>query len=488
MNDSRYFSLGHLTTESCHPLTRNLSVDCVENIDKAIEDFFKVDELALQSFEKNLFKIASLVDAVEKSLRAGGRVILCGCGATGRLSLSAETFFKKKYGAKLVAFMAGGDCALIRSIEKFEDFPEYGSRQLEGFFPTKNDLIVGITEGGETPFVIGAVEWAAKNCAESPFFIYCNPDEELVHVGRSKNVIQNKKIQKINLTCGPMALAGSTRLQASSVQLLCLCLALEKAFNESVQLDDLFSLFKKDHKKEIFLKLKDFIKWESELYSRGEKVNYFVDKESALSVLTDTTERAPTFGLAPFDGVKSGEINSFVYCFMLGVESPLSAWQEMLGRNPRVLNWSGHAGLTGISYLMDMDISEHNPRLKFVKNNVVIKNENNFLHLKFADQEIFFELSKGPAWMEQIFLKMLLNTHSTIVMGRIGRFVENLMVWVRPSNGKLINRACRYADILLREKNIIHDYEVIEKKCLEIYGTLAHNRSIVLEIVKALSS
>jgi N-acetylmuramic acid 6-phosphate etherase len=44
----------------------------------------------------------------------------------------------------------------------------------------------------------------------------------------------------------------------------------------------------------------------------------------------------------------------------------------------------------------------------------------------------------------------MLNMHSTLVMGRLGRFEGNLMTWVYPSNGKLIDRAARYSEILLR--------------------------------------
>ena len=35
-------------------------------------------------------------------------------------------------------------------------------------------------------------------------------------------------------------------------------------------------------------------------------------------------------------------------------------------------------------------------------------------------------------------------------MGRLGRFEGNLMTWVYPSNGKLVDRAVRYTQILLR--------------------------------------
>ncbi len=42
--------------------------------------------------------------------------------------------------------------------------------------------------------------------------------------------------------------------------------------------------------------------------------------------------------------------------------------------------------------------------------------------------------------------------HSTLVMGRLGRFEGNLMTWVYPSNGKLIDRAARYTEILLHRR------------------------------------
>lgn len=487
MNDKDYFSLGHLTTESCHPLTRNMSFDCEGNLAKAISDFYEVDKLALASLKDNIHKLEPLIFAIERSLRSGGRLIVCGCGATGRLSLALESFFKEKFGAKLLSFMAGGDSALIKSIEKFEDYPEFGKEQLHLFNASEADLVIGITEGGETPFVIGAVEEASKICREKPFFIYCNPDEELLPVERSRRVIENLAIEKVNLTCGPMALAGSTRLQATTVQLLFMCLALERAFNEKINVSDLFKEFVDLHQKSEFLKLIPFIEWESGLYKKNEKVNYFVSGLNALSVLTDTTERAPTFGLSPFDSVSSGKRDSFVYCFMDNAQSAFDGWIKMLGRRPRTLNWHGHGGQTQFSYLMDMDISSHNPRSKDVEHSVHLHHRDDKLILNFDKMNIEFTSSFQYTWMEQVFLKLVLNMHSTLVMGCLGRYVENLMVWVRPSNGKLINRACRYADILLKEKGIALEYDIIEKKCLDLYQSMPHNRSIVLEIVKALS-
>jgi N-acetylmuramic acid 6-phosphate etherase len=44
----------------------------------------------------------------------------------------------------------------------------------------------------------------------------------------------------------------------------------------------------------------------------------------------------------------------------------------------------------------------------------------------------------------RVGLKMLLNALSTCTMVRLGRVMDNYMIWVVPSNLKLIDRATRY--------------------------------------------
>jgi N-acetylmuramic acid 6-phosphate etherase len=66
------------------------------------------------------------------SLNSGNNIFSCGCGATGRLSLTIETLWHQVHeqdylGDRIFSFMAGGDVALIGSIENFEDFPHYGA-------------------------------------------------------------------------------------------------------------------------------------------------------------------------------------------------------------------------------------------------------------------------------------------------------------------------------------------------------------------------
>ena len=54
-----------------------------------------------------------------------------------------------------------------------------------------------------------------------------------------------------------------------------------------------------------------------------------------------------------------------------------------------------------------------------------------------------------PDLLQHLLLKQALNIHSTLVMGRMGRYKNNLMTWVSPTNGKLVDRAIRYVRHLL---------------------------------------
>src|SRR5208337_2309374 len=93
--------------------------------------------------------------------------------------------------------MAGGDFALIKSVEGFEDFTAFGKKQISDLGVSGNDVVFAITEGGETSFVIGTA-WAGVAAGAKVFFIYNNPDEILSeHVERSREVIQDARIEKI---------------------------------------------------------------------------------------------------------------------------------------------------------------------------------------------------------------------------------------------------------------------------------------------------
>src|SRR5204863_4786736 len=113
--------------------------------------------------------------------------------------------------------MAGGDFALIKSVEGFEDFAAFGKKQIGDLGVCARDVVFAITEGGETSFVIGTA-WKGVEVGAKVYFVYNNPDHVLCqHVQRSREIIQEPRIEKINLTTGPMAITGSTRMQATTI-------------------------------------------------------------------------------------------------------------------------------------------------------------------------------------------------------------------------------------------------------------------------------
>lgn len=86
-------------------------------------------------------EIEAMYKDVVDTLDSGNKIYISGCGATGRLSLALEALWnieiKEKYEnsnpalykelkGRIVSFMAGGDVALIKSVEDFEDHPEFG--------------------------------------------------------------------------------------------------------------------------------------------------------------------------------------------------------------------------------------------------------------------------------------------------------------------------------------------------------------------------
>src|SRR5260370_40874122 len=95
--------------------------------------------------------------------------------------------------------MAGGDYALIKAVEGFEDFTVFGKKQIGDLGVSAKDVVFAITEGGETSFVIGTA-WKGIEVGAKVYFVYNNPDELLCrHVTRSLEEIEEAQLEKLNL-------------------------------------------------------------------------------------------------------------------------------------------------------------------------------------------------------------------------------------------------------------------------------------------------
>ncbi|MCX6255240.1 MAG: SIS domain-containing protein [Bacteroidia bacterium] len=490
------FKLGSLITESSNPATMTLSDLAKNNLPEAISILKELDRQTIMVLSEKKKQICHLKDIINDTLNSGNNIFLCGCGATGRLSLTIETLWRQVHEKdnnkdRVFSFMAGGDVALIRSIENFEDFPQYGARQLleSGF--KDGDLLIGTTEGGETPFVIGAVEKAAQISKRKPFFMYCNPDDILCKVAeRSKLVIQNPDIEKVNLTVGPMAVTGSTRMQSSTILLAAAGIALFYYNNSYETIDkeiDAFSRFWDSADTQFIEK---FTILETEYYKNGDYLLYETDNQLGITVITDTTERSPTFSLFPFENVNEEEQNlSLCYLYMPETASSEKAWERLLWRAPRTLEWTDIYGIASREKLLGFDFSgkvfsrrEHQQK-SIRQHRFKILYDKTGINFFLGNERHFLATSFLTPLFTHLILKMILNTHSTLIMGRLGRYEGNVMTYVRASNNKLIDRAIRYIDMILKNKKINLSYSTIAHILFEMIEITPPDQSIVLETV-----
>ncbi len=494
------FKLGKLVTESQHPKTLELSHLAQHDLPQAVQILKDIDLDMLSVLSQKLDAIYEMAQAVKACFEQGGRVFLDGCGSTGRLSLTLETLWRELHPEaelhnRVISFMAGGDIALIKSIEDFEDFPSYGARQLTELGFCEDDLLISTTEGGETPFVIGATEQAVRVSRYAPYFLYCNPDEILCEVAtRSKRVIENEQIRKINLTVGPMAISGSTRMQASTVLMLAVGLALIHYNSPQENIAEECERLQHFYKNLDASFLPAFIEEESRLYQQNGMLFYEAEPDFAISILTDTTERAPTFSLHPFENLQDKNLSDFspslCYLVMPGSESPQQAWEKLLGRKPRALDWKEYAGRVDQRRLFGHDFSRQilQERWNYLADKThaicVIKKRHDNLNFRLNEVAHSVPLGGLSRLDEHSVLKMLLNTHSTLVMGRIGRYEGNLMTYVRPSNNKLIDRTIRYVGHLLAQRGIEHSYEDIAYACFQEMETIHPDEPIVLRVLE----
>lgn len=202
---------GHLLTEQVNTNSQNLDkLSCLE----LVELFNKEDENATAAVAAAKIPLAKAIERTAEALRHGGRLFYIGAGTSGRLGVldAAEcppTFCSPP---ELVqGIIAGGAGALLRSSEDLEDCATDGASAIAQRQITELDVLVGITAGGTTPFVHGALQ-AARQRGATTIFIACVPVEQ----------VSSPADIDIRLLTGAEILAGSTRLKAGTATKLAL--------------------------------------------------------------------------------------------------------------------------------------------------------------------------------------------------------------------------------------------------------------------------
>jgi N-acetylmuramic acid 6-phosphate etherase len=544
LRDAVEFRLGPLVTEAPHPRSTELSEIARQDAAAGLAVLFDVDRDVVLTYDRwsRSGQPEALRDLVLAALEAGGRIFFTGCGATGRLSIQLASIWRgfwrdrrerglgtpppEAWQDRALSVMAGGDYALIKSVEGFEDFAPFGRKQIADLGVSRGDLVFAITEGGETSFVIGTA-WQGKDAGARVVFVYNNPDDVLrAHVRRSREVIDEPAILKVNLTTGPMAITGSTRMQATSIELLAMLTVLEMVLRDVLAragaaepgvgpssgvpeamrggLDAIHAELAGERLRGDLARL---VRAEEQIYRAGARTSYFADS-LAVDVLTDTTERSPTFCTPSFrkwDDTEASDSWAFLFT---PAPTTDAAWTRLLGRPPQTVEWTEQ----DLRALLDQDAAErqgailreigrsellrfrigldglaHRPmRAGDGATAVVAERDLALLDAEGAFSRLLGQAGEGGATaaviavgrraalarldpmallrqrsvlrlalevpetpflldpITRVGVKMLLNALSTCTMVRLGRVLGNRMIWVVPSNLKLIDRSTRY--------------------------------------------
>jgi len=182
--------------------------------------------------------LTKLIERIIDGMRAGGRLIYVGAGTSGRLGVldaseCPPTFFTDPH--DVVGVLAGGDKALRKTAEGKEDDPTGSHLTLTKMKLAERDTLVGITAGGTTPFVWGAIEFARKRGAATGIITCVKLSTLRKPVTRAPLVPGNAAVDlppppedrykvdhAIELIVGPEVVTGSTRLKAGTATKLAL--------------------------------------------------------------------------------------------------------------------------------------------------------------------------------------------------------------------------------------------------------------------------
>ena len=525
------FQLGFLVTESSHPVTKNLSETIAASTAAGVRQLLSVDRDIAVVLPAQLRSetFALLVEAISAAASAGRRIVFSGCGSTGRLAVLLEAMWRRFWleaadrgvvppcsdiALRVRGIITGGDRALVRSVENFEDYEEFGREQVRELSLERGDLFIAISEGGETSSVIGSAHEALdRGCRV--FFVYNNPTELLTaRIERSRRLIARDGLTAVDLTTGPMALSGSTRMQATTSELLFVAIAMEEAIcsvlsradraalglssRSAAEWADLFrALLDELDSDACIATLAELVETEARIYSRGGIVAYASDR-FLLDIFADTTERTPTFSIPALKRRDDAADvpDPWAIAYLPGARGP-DAWNRMLGRAPVGLDWSAEAfrrlgaptiaenpPVLDASEIVSYPVGDDAPELYGPRIELTMRVAVDHAGATFAAdaREWRFPLALPTTGLEvfhRVAIKLIVNTLSTATMAYMRRVRGNWMVQVSPTNKKLIDRSIR----IIADLSGL-DYESAARRFFAAYvDWRAGSRSLVTDIL-----
>lgn len=185
----------HLEKMSVEELTKNLN---------------KEDQSVPLAIEKALPQINTLINTIVSKIENSGRLFYVGAGSGGRLSVLDVIELPTTYGVSSDLFnviLAGGKEHLIEAREEKEDDINAAWMMLMEKNVSANDIVIGISASGTTPFVLSAL----IECRKHQITTACI-------VSNPKSPIAEQADIPVEVITGPEFVTGSTRMKCGTAQ------------------------------------------------------------------------------------------------------------------------------------------------------------------------------------------------------------------------------------------------------------------------------
>ena len=199
--------ISKLMTEQVNDRSKDIETQSISEILRYMNDENRKITDAIEQCIPEIEKVtAGVVQAFEK----GGRLIYLGAGTSGRLGVLDASECPPTFGVSpemVVGIIAGGDYALRNAIEGAEDDETLAEKQLRDLDLVKEDIVIGISASGRTPYVAAGLVYANE--------VGCFTGA----ISNSPNaLISNIASVGIEAITGPEVVTGSTRMKAGTAQ------------------------------------------------------------------------------------------------------------------------------------------------------------------------------------------------------------------------------------------------------------------------------
>lgn len=203
--------ISKLMTEQVNDRSVDIETQSIGQILHYIND---ENRTVTDAIERCIPSIEKVTAAVVQAFEKGGRLIYLGAGTSGRLGVLDASECPPTFGVSpdmVVGVIAGGDYALRHAIEGAEDDETIAQEQLKELGLVKEDVVVGISASGRTPYVVAGLSYAKE--------VGCY----MGAISNSPNAVISKVADiGIEAITGPEVVTGSTRMKAGTAQKLIL--------------------------------------------------------------------------------------------------------------------------------------------------------------------------------------------------------------------------------------------------------------------------